>query len=208
MKRKIHLLLPFVLLAIVFVACDETEEAGKYDNWRTRNDVFIDSLQNVYDAKIDPDLKMLKDETNGRSIFFKILKSGDPKATPPFYTSSAGCYYRGMYIDEAVFNANPNEKYYTRLYKQLTVFDPKMAEDNPNPDLDPLVEFTPSGSVTGFGTALMYMRPGDRWELYIPYQSGYQNSIDQYTTEIMRYGTLIFDVTMVEIDYYPTRSSN
>lgn len=27
-----------------FVACEEVEEAGKYDNWQARNEAFIDSL--------------------------------------------------------------------------------------------------------------------------------------------------------------------
>ena len=61
MKRKFYLL-PLFLMMIAFVACDETKEASKYDNWQARNIAFIDSLQHVYDAKTDPELKAVKDK--------------------------------------------------------------------------------------------------------------------------------------------------
>lgn len=47
MSKKIYLF-SLVLLALAFVSCSETEEVGKYDNWRARNEAFIDSLANVY----------------------------------------------------------------------------------------------------------------------------------------------------------------
>ena len=46
MKRTFLLFLPFLLfLAGAFVSCEEVKEAGKYDNWRERNQVFIDSIK-------------------------------------------------------------------------------------------------------------------------------------------------------------------
>ncbi len=35
MSKKIYLF-SLVLLALTFTACSETEEAGRYDNWRAR----------------------------------------------------------------------------------------------------------------------------------------------------------------------------
>ena len=35
MSKKIYLL-SLVLLALAFVSCSETEEVGKYDNWRVK----------------------------------------------------------------------------------------------------------------------------------------------------------------------------
>ena len=46
MKRLFLLFLPFLLfVAGTFVACEEVEEAGKYDNWRPRNEAFVDSIK-------------------------------------------------------------------------------------------------------------------------------------------------------------------
>lgn len=46
MKRPFLLFLPFLLfVAGAFVACEEVEEAGKYDNWQPRNEAFIDSIK-------------------------------------------------------------------------------------------------------------------------------------------------------------------
>lgn len=39
--KKSLLFLPFLLwLAGAFVSCEEVEEAGKYDNWRERNEAL------------------------------------------------------------------------------------------------------------------------------------------------------------------------
>ena len=46
MKRPFFFVLPFLLfVAGAFVACEEVEEAGKYDNWVPRNEAFIDSIK-------------------------------------------------------------------------------------------------------------------------------------------------------------------
>ena len=36
MNKKIYLL-PLLLLALIFVSCEETKEDTKFDNWRARN---------------------------------------------------------------------------------------------------------------------------------------------------------------------------
>ena len=51
MSKKIYLF-SLVLLALAFVSCSETEEEGKFANWRARNEAFLDSLQQVYDAML------------------------------------------------------------------------------------------------------------------------------------------------------------
>ena len=43
MSKKIYLF-SLVLLALTFTACSETEETGRYDNWRARSEAFIDSI--------------------------------------------------------------------------------------------------------------------------------------------------------------------
>ena len=46
--RKGLLFLPFLLLLVgAFISCEEVEEAGKYDNWRERNEAFADSIKRL-----------------------------------------------------------------------------------------------------------------------------------------------------------------
>ena len=89
MSKKIYLF-SLVLLALAFVSCSETEEVGKYDNWRARNEAFIDSLANVYATAADKDLKRTEMLTApGNYIYHKVMpsmtdhvvKAGNPKYT-------------------------------------------------------------------------------------------------------------------------------
>lgn len=46
--KKSLLFLPFLLLLVgAFISCEEVEEAGKYDNWRERNEAFADSIKRL-----------------------------------------------------------------------------------------------------------------------------------------------------------------
>ncbi|MDR0659167.1 MAG: FKBP-type peptidyl-prolyl cis-trans isomerase [Mediterranea sp.] len=200
-------LLPVLLFALSFVACDESEEVSKYANWRERNEAFIDSLQAVCDLGEDPDLKcVVYDRDKKVNIFYKVLPgsplSPKPDQTePPFFTSKVKMVYRGMYIDETVFAKATAPYHYTTMYKDLTVFDSNMSEDNYNPDFDSPAEFTVSGVIGGWTQLLQIMKCGDRFEAYIPYQAGYGESSS--SSGIMAYSTLIFDMEMVSIEYYP-----
>ena len=67
MNKKIYLL-PLLLLALIFVSCEETKEATKFDNWRARNEGYIDSLKTVFDEKTDPELKAFAPEINPNKV--------------------------------------------------------------------------------------------------------------------------------------------
>ena len=68
MSKKIYLF-SLVLLALAFTACSETETVDKYDNWRSRNESFIDSLANVFEAGTDPLLLRIKVEQGNDYIY-------------------------------------------------------------------------------------------------------------------------------------------
>ncbi len=72
MSKKIYLF-SLVLLALAFTACSETEETSKFDNWKTRNEAFMDSLQTVYDTAPDHGgLKYIVPKNNDKvKIFYK-----------------------------------------------------------------------------------------------------------------------------------------
>ena len=54
---KIYSLFLFVAL-MGLVSCDETEEAGEYDNWAARNVAYIDSIAKVARANESGDWKV------------------------------------------------------------------------------------------------------------------------------------------------------
>ena len=205
MIKKLYVL-PLLLLALSFVACDETEEPSKYDNWRERNEAFIDSLQQVVDAKSDPELKALQYRRDKKcNIFYKKIVSV-PEGERPVYTSTVSCFYRGMFIDEAIFAAAPSgTTFYTTLWEQLTVFDKNTMKHGYDPTpLDSPASFyiqsfytDPVDSVPAWADILENMRVGERWEVYIPWQAAYGGS--DYK-DIPGYSTLMFDIILYRIE--------
>ncbi|KAA6338167.1 FKBP-type 22 kDa peptidyl-prolyl cis-trans isomerase [termite gut metagenome] len=191
MKKIIYWLLP---LLPVFMACEETVEVGKYDNWQARNEAFIDSLQQVYDAKTDPELLSVIDSRDkSQRLFFKKLPGSTVKENKsPFLTDSVDTFYRGMLINEKVFAKAPSPKYYTTLYKELDVFDSNFSEDNPSEFNNPAT-FGVSMVVSGWIEILQRMKVGERWEIYIPWRSAYGSQAYQ---TIPGYSTLIFDIQL------------
>jgi FKBP-type peptidyl-prolyl cis-trans isomerase FklB len=184
MMKKLYLL-PIVLFALAFAACDESEEVDRYANWRERNEAFIDSLAQ------DKSLPKIEDERNkGSFIYYKVLETG-PTTTetingedvilplPPFYTSSVTMFYKGMYINGDIFDKNFSGESPTEF-------------NSPSP-------FRVNQVITGWTEILQRMRPGDRFKVYIPYKSGYGTTTS--TSKVPAYSTLIFDMKMVSIEY-------
>lgn len=65
---------------------------------------------------------------------------------------------------------------------------------------DSFVDFEVSGVVAGWAAALQLMRMGERWMLYIPYQSGYgiNDYTAPYSTNTIPGGSLLtFDLQLV-----------
>lgn len=202
MKRKCFYPL-VVLLTIVFASCSESDAPGKYDNWRERNEAFIDSLQEVIDLKVDPELKSLVYPRDKKyKIYYKVINK-EPEGQPPFYTSTVRYYYREMLIDEAVFGASSSPKYYTKLYNNLDVIKTNMKEADPG-EFDTPKQFdvnkfdTTNDEVTGYSEIFQYMKIGERWEVYIPWQLAY--GADGAKTTI-GYSTVISDITLKSVDY-------
>jgi FKBP-type peptidyl-prolyl cis-trans isomerase FklB len=194
--KKTTYLLSFLLLTIT--ACEETEEIGKYDNWQARNEAFIDSLQNICDAKSDPELLYVIDQKDkSQRIFYKKLPGSTVKESEssPHLTSSVGVFYRGMLINEQVFATAPIPKYYTSLYKKLDVFDQNFTGDNPS-EFDNFTTFKVSEVVSGWIEILQHMKIGEQWEIYIPWKIAY--GFENYDV-IPGYSTLIFYLQLEKI---------
>lgn len=199
MIRKLYLL-PVFLLVFIFTACNETEDLGDYHNWRARNEAFIDSLQQVVDLKSDLQLKSIPFAKDKRyRIYYKIRESVD-NGRKPVFTDVVTCFYRGMLINEGVFGAAPSPRYYTTLYKDLTVFDSNMSEEGPTA-FDSPASFTVSGfytsGVAAWTDILQLMSVSERWEVYIPWQLAYGSGGSG--SSIPGYSTLIFDIILKSV---------
>ena len=212
MKKSFFYFLPFFLLVMGgFVACEEVEEAGKYDNWQARNEAFIDSLAqkvkatNKYvateaelQALEEGELFAIKDvyastNKNPQYIYCKKIEKLDSyeNARRPLYTESVTAYYYGTLITGDKFDGNFNG--YSATDQG---FLDKCDKSKAPTDFDSPKEFSVSGVVTGWTTVLTYMYVGERWMVYIPWRSGYLTSGKD---AVPGYSTLAFDMQLESI---------
>lgn len=219
MKKGLLAFLPFFLLvAGVFTSCEEVEEVGKYDNWRPRNEAFIDSLSNIvgtnaariitgderYDDIISKlsaipagELFAIKDQltsTNNAAVYIycKKISADNPDGERPLFTgagSSVSAYYYGTNILGERFDGN-FVGYSATDQGVLTASGKAPTEFNsPN-------SFGVLGVINGWTTVLQYMRTGERWMLYIPWISAY--GAKGYGS-VIGYSALTFDMILEEV---------
>lgn len=208
MKRPFLLFLPFLLfVAGAFVACEEVEEAGKYDNWQPRNEAFIDSIKGKTGDRLvltaeDAD-KMKEGElfaiqvpttsTNivPQYVYCKKLVKNNTGERPNFdgYNSTVEAFYYGTLITGDEFDGNFDGYGATDRDISLPLTDSSKWPTVFNSSS----EFTVSGVIPGWTWTLQYMRVGERWMLYIPWQSGYGSS-GSSSGSIPGYTSLTFDV--------------
>ena len=197
MSKKIYLF-SLILLALAFVSCEETEEVGRYDNWRARNEAFIDSLENVYETVpgrggleqfsmyIDPE----------RFIYYKVKTpvttdklNQDMIGRRPTSASTVTTYYKGMNILRERFDGFSGD-------------NPNLNESNANEGETKASSFELGSVISGWQEALQHMVVGDRWEIYIPWQYAYGSTGNsEGQVEILGYSALIFDLQLLDTDY-------
>ena len=193
MSKKIYLF-SLVLLALVFVSCGETKEVGRYDNWESRNNSFLDSLENVYATAPDHGglnrLELIA--APGNYIYYKV-KAGEAydknKEVPrPKYTDYTKVHYKGTNILGEQFDGT------------FTGKDPVEGGNNTGEgDSTPAILHLGS-MVKGWTEAVQCMTKDDRWVIYIPWEYGYGSSdYSPYgsSVTIIGYSNLIFDITLL-----------
>ncbi len=188
MSKKIYLF-SLVLLALTFTACSETEETGRYDNWRARSEAFIDSIANVYAGQQNGSITVtdekeklypFTDLTNGQTIYAKkrISRDGVKDDDKPVYTSKVSAYYRMSYFNGDVVQQN-------------------FAGTEPD-EFDVPSEFLLNEVISGWGYTLTEMAEGEFWTLYILYQSGYGSGTGS-DGSLQAYSALVYDVKLDKI---------
>ena len=210
MKKSFFCLLPFLLLAIgALVSCEEVEEASEYDNWRERNEAFIDSIRRetgeIYVATEEyvqrvPEgqLFAIRDwqvstNENAYYIYCKKIKALDDYTTArrPLSTETVSAYYYGTLINGLNFDGNFSGYGAT----DQGFLDKNDAEKAPT-DFDSPAEFDVNGNIiSGWSIVLQYMYVGERWIVYIPWQCGYGSS-GSSSGSIPGYSALAFDMQL------------
>ena len=203
--RRIRKILCFLLplAALLLASCEEVQEASKYDNWQARNEAFIDSIaRETGGLIIDSEEKAAAVEvgrlfaiattagtmSDDQYVYCKKI-TANPDGRRPLYTESVSAYYYGTLITGDRFDGNFTG--YSAL-DQGTL----NATDKAPTEFDAPSEFSVSGVIAGWTAALQLMKTGERWMLYIPYQSGYGTS---GSGSILGYSALTFDLDLVEV---------
>lgn len=203
--RRIRKILCFLLplAALLLASCEEVQEASKYDNWQARNEAFIDSIaRETGGLIIDSEEKAAAVEVgrlfaiattagtmSGDQYVYCKKVTANPEGRRPLYTETVSAYYYGTLITGDRFDGNFTG--YSAL-DQGTL----NATDKAPTEFDAPSEFSVSGVIAGWTAALQLMKTGERWMLYIPYQSGYGTS---GSGSILGYSALAFDLILDDI---------
>ncbi|MDR1357561.1 MAG: FKBP-type peptidyl-prolyl cis-trans isomerase [Tannerellaceae bacterium] len=163
------------LLLPVFVAALLTTACIGEDDVAVDEVWKADNTEAFNKLTFDPSYSRLASLSNNGYIYYKVIKSGEG-TKQIYFTSRVSVYYTGSLIDGSVFDK---------------------AE---YPDKLP-VEFSVSGVVVGWQTALQYMHEGDRWEVWIPQELGYGPNAQSNSSlvSIPAYSTLKFEVEIVKV---------
>lgn len=198
MKDIKTLLLTLPLIFIGLTACDETDEAGEYDNWSVRNTVYLDSIAQVARANESGDWKIFTaygiNDTlqwgNQYHVYCQVIRQGDGTESPS-YSDTVLVNYRGRLIP-------------TKTYPDGAIFDESYLGQL-DPEVNVPKKLNLSGCVRGWTTAMLHMvagktiSSGDVWRVYIPATLGYGNRQD--VSSIPPNSTLVFDLNLVA--FYP-----
>lgn len=214
MKRLFLLFLPFLLfITSTFVACEEVEEPSIYDNWQQLNEAFADSIKTLtgdnYVATLEQADNMEVGKLyaistpDGEYVYCKKLMENKEGERPMYsgYHSKVSTYYYGTLITGKKFDGNFDG--YSSLDQNLPTFsvpeNGKWPTEGEWPtDFNSPTTFAVTGVIVGWTWALQYMRTGERWMLYIPWQIGYGSGGDS-SGAIPGYTTLTFDVILDSI---------
>jgi FKBP-type peptidyl-prolyl cis-trans isomerase FklB len=186
-------IMPLVAICTMFfaVSCEESEEVSEYDNWKPRNEHYLDSIASLARGNVDGWLQIPaytmgdhigEDASTSYYIYVKKLELGAGSYRPQD-GDTVRAHYQGILIP-------------TDSHPQGKIFDKSYATGSFNEATDVPALFAVNSTVVGFSTALMNMVEGDRWKVVMPQYLGYK---DNATGDIPAYSTLIFDIKLARV---------
>ena len=224
MKQKTLSLLFLFLCGMAFTACEETTEPTAYDNWRERNDAFIDSIRTETGenylvwrnpaTRVTTDLGQtdmvlgdlyaveVQDGNTTAGLQYAYCKKlvDNPDGERLLYTDNVEMYYRGTLINGEEFNGNFDG--YGALDQQIPL-DPAQMKW-PTAFDEPAVMNVSDNMLNGVEWVLQHARTGERWIIYVPYYEGVGYGESDYTPlyssiTIRGCSTLTFDFIIGDI---------
>lgn len=198
MKKRLTLIIAVAGVLLSFCSCSEKTEADEYDNWEVRNVQFIDSIAKVASRNADGNWDIIKafnlgDSTelyrgnNNYFIYVHRMERGNGSYMPLF-KDSVRIHYSGKVIP-------------TNLYPQGYCFKKTYSSGSLDETTDVPELRCVSDNVVGLATALLNMKEGDRWTVYVPSYLGYGES-DNKESGIPQFSALIYDVKLAGIYRY------
>jgi peptidylprolyl isomerase/FKBP-type peptidyl-prolyl cis-trans isomerase FklB len=178
MKHYLYFIIALISLLSLF-SCDSDEDDTDLDMWKTENEQVFDAVTR------NSEYKELKSPGNEGSVYYKVLNEGTG-TKPIYYTDSVTVYYSGKFIvDSEQYGISKGD------YFELRTIDYSVPS-----------KIVISQMIVGWKTAIPNMIKGDRWEIYVPYQLGYE-SMGSYdsngTLVIPPYSTLVFEIEIVDV---------
>lgn len=196
-KVRFAIIASILAVACSLVGCSEQDEVGEYDNWKARNEHYIDSIASLARANTDGTWTMIRAYNTGDSLDFSadnryyiyVQKLADGTGTlRPQYNDSVRVHYEGRLIPSI---EHPQGYQFGKSFNGTQL--------DASSDVPALLGV--SGNVTGFATALMHMHVGDHWRVIVPYYLGYNTNTNS-SGSIPAYSTLIFDMQLARIYRY------
>ena len=191
MKRAFGLALLSASLLSGLASCSkDTVEADPYERWAERNEAYLDSVIRVSENppvgetwrkhlnyKIKSENLTGDIVTKRDYVYVKVLQEGKADGITPLSTDTVYTAYKGYLMNGSLFESS-----YTGD------FDPKFTEAT--------FSTQASAVVTGWTTALLYMKEGERVEVFIPHTLGY--GTNAYSS-IPGYSVMRFDLYLDKV---------
>ena len=189
-KRIIYTLLMTVVACVAMTSCSEDDGVvEEFPDWQVRNETYFDNLTDSVQKLISSgrtDWKRIRTWSktegdyisNSDYIIVHVLESAlQSETASPLYTDSVAVHYKVWTLPSTSY---PNGKVFDSSYNEPFDKDVAVAARF----------YVGGGLIDGFTTALQYMKRGDVWEVYMPYQLGYgatgSSSIPGYSTLIYK----------------------
>jgi len=185
MNKKHYHIIFFVLSMVFFFSGCKGDDESQDTAWKDKNEKFFSELASR------SGLFRIDAESGHGFIYRKILQSGAKEQLSPIYTDKVSVHYTGATL--AGFDSDAD------MIISGKAFDTSYNDRNcTSPGVYKPASFKLSDLIEGWWIALQEMKPGDKWQLYIPWQLGYKES--GKGTAIPGYSTLIFEVELVSIN--------
>lgn len=212
MNRYLIYIMSLALSVGLLASCDEVEEASVYDNWEVRNQAFADSIHALAADRLVPqgsdktpggvlvediaDNVMFALETTASTsearqyVYCKKVRRKDVvPGKRPLFSDEVSAFYYGTNILGESFDGNFTGFSATDRGTLDAAQKAPTAFDSP-------ADFSVSALIAGWTVALQHMREGERWVLYVPYQSAYGTSDNG---NILGYSALTFDLQLEKV---------